>query len=380
MDLFTARLKKMFPLSMRDTLLTIFILLLTSVICSLLRVISDTDFHVPLIFTLAVFLVSAFTSGYAYGLVSSVIAVFGVNYIFTFPYFEFNFSMTGYPLTFICSFVVSILTCTMTTRLRQTEKLRLEAEREKMRANLLRAISHDFRTPLTSIIGSINVVIENQDTISSEQTVSLLTDAKSDAEWLINMVENLLSITKIDAGSGYEIHKEPQIVEEVVGEAITKFKRTYPNRILKVSVPAELMIIPMDAILIEQVIINLMINSVIHGEGSTYTRLTVTKAEKNALFCVEDDGAGIKKELLAGLFDGQVSHGEAGRTDDSSKNMGIGLTVCNAIIKAHGGEMSAKNLPGKGGTAVSFTLPLDHSLDDALSDAFDDADSETEEN
>ena len=145
---------KYLPFSLRDLLKTAAILALASVVCAGLKPLSDSDFHVPLIFVLAVLLVSLTTDGYFFGSLASVVAVFGVNIVFTYPYFQLNFSRTGYPLTFLCMFAVSLITCTLTTRVRQGEQIRMEAEREKLRANLLRAISHDLRTPLTSISGN----------------------------------------------------------------------------------------------------------------------------------------------------------------------------------------------------------------------------------
>ena len=351
------RLCSMFQFSLRDTLITIGILLLASALCALLAMISESDSHVPLIFVLAVFIISLSTSGYAYGLIASIAAVLGVNYIFTYPYFAFNFTMTGYPLTILCSLAVSILTCTMTSRVRQSEKIRLEADREKMRANLLRAISHDFRTPLTSIIGSISVVSENCSTLTDEEIRSFLGEARSDAEWLINMVENLLSITKITADPDASLHKELQAVEEVVGESVAKFRRQYPDVKLEISIPGDMLLIPMDAILIEQVLINLLINSAIHSKTATLTKLTVETDGDHAVFRVDDNGSGIKRDILPGLFVGTVSH----HADDTTRSMGIGLTVCNAIVAAHGGSMFAKNLPD-GGASVGFTLPLDSSV------------------
>lgn len=105
----------------------------------------------PLLFVLAVLFISRFTDGYIYGLVASMVAVVGVNYVFTYPYFEFNFTITGYPLTFLSMLAVSISVGTLTTQIKQQEQIKLEVEKEKMRANLLRAVSHDIRTPLTSL-------------------------------------------------------------------------------------------------------------------------------------------------------------------------------------------------------------------------------------
>lgn len=372
------KLGKVFPFTGKDILTTILILGFAAVLCAILKAISSTDSHVPLIFVLAVLLISLLTNGYAFGLLASVIAVFGVNYAFTYPYFQFNFSMTGYPLTFICSFAVSIITCTLTSRVRQSEQIRIEGEREKMRANLLRAISHDFRTPLTSIIGSINVVMEDEGSLTKTEKHALLSDAKSDAEWLINMVENLLSITRIGSGSGTDIHKESQAVEEIVGEAVVKFRRQYPNFNLEVRIPDELLMVPMDATLIEQVIINLLINAVIHGESATTASLSVSREKGYAVFRVEDNGVGISKDILPYLFEKVIVRSPNEHSDDATRNMGIGLTVCNAIVTSHGGYMSAKNLRPNG-ASVSFSLPLSKEDDTAVHDIGSPVEPEMEE-
>ena len=353
------KFKSIFPLSLRDGLVTLGILALACLLCFALRSISTTDFHVPLIFVLAVLLVSLLTTGYACGSIASIAGIFAVNYAFTFPYFAFNFSMTGYPITFLCFFAVSIVTSTLISRMRQSEKLRMEGEKEKMRANLLRAISHDFRTPLTSIIGALNVIEENGDGISPEEKLTLLTDAKSDAEWLINMVENLLSITRIgEDGSDAEIHKEPQVVDEILGDAVIKFHRQYPDMDVDIRLPDVLLLVPMDATLIEQVIINLLVNSAIHGRTVTKIVLSAQRSGEQACFHVEDDGVGIDPLILDQLFKGGAVNRAHLAADDSNRNMGIGLSVCSTIVMAHGGSMKAENLPCGSGAAVSFSLPL----------------------
>ena len=131
----------------RNSLVTTGILALAAVFCFWIQGLSESDNHVPLIFVLAVVLVSRFTEGYLYGVLASMIAVVGVNYVFTYPYFEINFSLTGYPLTFIAMLAVAAVVSALTTQLQEKEQIRLEVEREKMRGNLLRAVSHDIRTP-----------------------------------------------------------------------------------------------------------------------------------------------------------------------------------------------------------------------------------------
>lgn len=152
-----------FSFSWRNTAVCIGILAAATGLCFLLRLLDDSDVYVALIFELAVVLVSRFTSGYFYGLLASVVGVIGVNYIFTYPYFAFNFTISGYPLTFLVMLAVSIVVSALTTQIKQQEKLRAEAEKEKMRGNLLRAVSHDIRTPLTSIVGGVNAILDSGD-------------------------------------------------------------------------------------------------------------------------------------------------------------------------------------------------------------------------
>ena len=354
-------LKKLFPLSLRDALITLGIIASVSLLCFFLQTISDTDFHVPLIFVLAVLLVSFLTNGYFYGFLTCIVAVFGVNYVFTYPYFQFNFSLSGYPLTFVCSFAVCIITSTLTTRVRESEKIRMEGEREKLRANLLRAISHDFRTPLTSIIGTFNV-LEEDPSLNEDERRSMIADARSDAEWLVNMVENLLSITRISASntSGTALHKELQVAEEIVGDAVAKFRRQYPKLPVDIRIPQEFLMIPMDATLIEQVLINLLANVVHHAKIATGATLSLTCEKDMAVFCVSDDGKGFPPEMLPRLFHEGFLHQDKHSSHDAGRNMGIGLSVCSAIVKAHGGTLAAENL--RPGAAVRFTLPLETSL------------------
>ena len=165
-------------------------------LCILLHMANSSEGFAYSIFVLTVLLISRFTTGYLFGTLAAVLSVVGTNYIFTYPYWAVNFTLSGYPLTFLTMLVVSLVTCTMTTKIKRQEDLRIEAAREKMRANLLRSVSHDIRTPLTSIIGSTSAMIENPD-LPEQDRLLLLTDVRDDAQWLIRVVENLLSITRM---------------------------------------------------------------------------------------------------------------------------------------------------------------------------------------
>ena len=149
-----------------DLLLTAAILATATVLCTLLRRIDDGSGYVNLIFVLAVATISRWTEGYFWGIFSAVSGVLFVNYVFTYPYWEFNFTITGYPFTFLAMLTVSMMISAMNTQIKKQERLRIETEKEAVRANLLRAMSHDIRTPLTSIVGNTAAILENEDSFS----------------------------------------------------------------------------------------------------------------------------------------------------------------------------------------------------------------------
>lgn len=346
--------QRLFPVSLRDLLVSAAILLCAAGLCILLQMADSIDGFASPVFVLAVLLVSRLTTGYLYGLIAAVVGVVCVNFIFTYPYWALNFTISGYPLTFLTFLAVSIITCALTTQVRQQERLRSENEREKMRANLLRSVSHDIRTPLTAIVGSTSALLENPG-LSREEQQELLEDARSDAQWLIRVVENLLSITRIGDDQA-RITKEPEAAEEVMGEVVRKFRRRFPNISISVVVPNDLLLVPMDPILISQVFSNLLENAVVHGKNTTHIRLAVHSIDGFACFSVQDNGGGIPEKELPTLFDGTLKHGETASAD-GKRNMGLGLSVCLAIVRAHGGTLKAKNLAE--GAEFSFSLPLE---------------------
>ena len=338
-----------------DTGITVGILLLASVVCALLTHVGDSDSAVPMVFVLAVLLIARLTNGFLFSLLASVVSVIGVNYAFTYPYLEFNFTITGYPLTFVTMFAVSFVVGMLTERVKRQERIKAEAETEKMKANLLRSVSHDLRTPLTSIIGSSSAVLENYDQFSDEVKKDLIGHVRDDAQWLVRLVENMLSITRFNEGA-VQIDKVPQAAEEIAAEAVGKFKKRFNTLPVRVSVPDELLMVPMDATLIEQVLINLMENAVLHAEGATEIELRIRREGDLAQFSVLDNGAGIEPAVLPKLFEEMFPHAGELR-GDGRRSMGIGLSVCMSIVRAHGGTMKAKNR-ATGGACVSFVLPM----------------------
>lgn len=347
--------RQIISFSWRDSLITIGVLTVATLCCILLHNGKQADNHAPLIFVLAVLLISRFTNSYFYGLLASVVAVIEVNYVFTYPYFKLNFALSGYPITFVAMFSVSLVVSMLTTRIKQQEKIRGEIEKEQMRGNLLRAVSHDIRTPLTSIVGAVSAVMENHDKLSEEKSMTLLSDVKEEAQWLVRVVENLLLVTRIDADSA-KVTKEPEMVEEILAEAVGKFKKRFPGAPITIQMPEEVLFVPMDAMLIEQVLCNLMENAVVHGGVVGEIKLQVKNDGEYAVFSVKDDGVGIDPKVLPRILEESIYKESAG-TVDGKRNMGIGLTVCQSIILAHGGKVRAYNRKS-GGAAFEFTLPI----------------------
>lgn len=336
-----------------DGIFTLFTLILLFVINLIIEIVFDTRTLIPMIFVLGVFLVSLKTQGYFWGITASLLSVLAVNYAFTFPFYAFDLISPECIFSAVVMLIVAIMTGALTTKLKTQEKIKAESEMERMRANLLRAVSHDLRTPLTSIYGSTSAVIENYDTLSKEQNLKLLGDVQKDSQWLIHMVENLLSVTRIDS-SKVSLSKTPVVLEELIDSVLVKFKKRCPEQNIDVEIPDDFISIPMDPILIEQVLLNILENAVYHAKGMTELVLKVELNDKNAIFSVLDNGCGISAEVKDKIFNGYVSHSDA-PSDGSRNNMGIGLSVCSTIVKAHGGTIYAENR-AEGGAKFYFTL------------------------
>lgn len=347
---------KRMPQWLRDTIMFIFIMGCAVGVCELLSACyDDNNPFATSVFILAVVLVSRFTTGYWPGILASAVGVVSVNYLFTYPFHEFNMSIDGYPLTFAVMLVVSILVSTLTTQIKRQEQLRYEAERDRMRTNLLRSVSHDIRTPLTAIMG-LSATVEENEALTDEGR-GMVEEIHQNAQWLLHLSENILSVTRF-CDEGVVIEKSDEVVEEIVGSAIRRFRKNCKTDIpITVSKPEEILLVPMDATLIEQVLLNLLENVAKHSPSATEIFIEIRKDARRVWLTVADNGDGIPPQLLGVLFDGYLPLG-AVEASDRSRHMGIGLSVCRAIVRAHGGEIYARNKID-GGAEFRFWLPAE---------------------
>ncbi|MCD8248934.1 MAG: PAS domain-containing sensor histidine kinase [Lachnospiraceae bacterium] len=346
-------------------LFTISVMVAATLLSALYRQINAHDsINVALIYILAIILISYHTDLYRYGVFAGLVSVFLINGIFTYPYWEINFGVSGSTITFAIMYIISILSSATVFRMKEqarkikdAEKLIVEAEKEKdkekLRANLLRAVSHDLRTPLTSLIGASSSCLENENTLTPEEKRQLISQIYEDANWLLHMVENLLSVTRITEGGADVLKKTSEPMEEVLFDAISTVRKRYPDLKIETIIPDELLVAPMDPLLIKQVILNLLENSYFHAHSERPVKCTLDSSDAFVNVHIRDFGDGIAPDRLDSIFDAAPSTPTS--ASDTQKGMGIGLSICKAIIAAHGGEISARNC--EPGAEFCFCIP-----------------------
>ena len=226
----------------------------------------------------------------------------------------------------------------------------MEKELERMRSDFLRAISHDFRTPLTGIIGACSTLEQPGVSLAEEDSRSLIHSVSEEAAWLLRMVENLLTVTRVGP-SGHKLNRSLEPLEEVLLETLEKTRGRFPQADIRVQQPADLLLIPMDPTLMVQVLTNLIENAVKFADGDHRIDLIVKEQERTVTITVRDYGRGLSEAALQNLFE-PINHHDG----DSNHGMGLGLSICKSIIRAHGGTIEGRNSPPKGAVFI-ITLP-----------------------
>ncbi len=238
-------------------------------------------------------------------------------------------------------------------RLDETRKrISIKMQQEQFRANLLRTISHDLRTPLTSISGNAGVLMKNSKVLDESQKESIYTDIYDDSIWLINLVENLLSITRIENGR-LRLNLQPELLEDVIAEALRHVSRSSSAHSIRTVLSDDLLMAKMDSRLIIQVIINIVNNAIKYTQKGSHIVITAKKEENLVRVEIADDGPGIPDDAKKRIFEMFYTAGNA--RGDERRGLGLGLYLCKSILRLHGGTIYVKdNVPH--GTVFGFTL------------------------
>ncbi len=234
----------------------------------------------------------------------------------------------------------------------EAERAQVRAETERLRNSLLSSVSHDLRTPLASITGAASTLLENETHLDAGTRRDLLESLHEEADRLNRLVQNLLEMTRLESGT-LQLHTEWHPVEEVVGAALGRFGKALARRAVTTRVPADLPLVPMDDVLIEQVLINLLDNALKYTPAESPIEVSAEDGGGAVLIEVADRGPGLPAGEERRIFE-KFHRAE---TAPSQRGAGLGLAICRGIVHAHGGRIWAENRPG-GGVSVRFTLPV----------------------
>ena len=324
------------------------------------------------VYILGVLIISIITSSWMYSFLASVISVLAFNFLFTIPRFTLRAYDPSYPVTFGIMFLVALITGSLASRMkeyaRESAQAAMQIEKEQLRADLLRSISHDLRTPLTSISGNASNLLSNgaapkdvqellghSDVSTTMTRMQIYGDIYDDSMWLIKLVENLLSVTRIEDGR-MDLRMSAELMDEVIAEAMRHTDRNRDGRKIEVSSDEEFILGKMDARLIVQVVINLVDNAVKYTPEGAQIRIHTGKKDGMVVVSVSDTGPGIPDEQKSKVFD--MFYTGTNRAADGRRSLGLGLGLCRSIIRAHGGEIwVSDNKPQ--GAVFTFTLPAE---------------------
>lgn len=243
-------------------------------------------------------------------------------------------------------------------RIRLAEQARItqmQVEAERLRNSLLSAISHDLRTPLATIIGSASTLLEGEGQLQAQDKRDLSRVIVDEAERMSNLINNILDMARLDAGV-VELNKQWHPLEEIIGTVLTRLHKHLAGRVVKVKLPEGIPMVFVDAVMIEQVLINLLENAVRYTPQGSELDITAEMYDHAVEIAVADYGAGIPKGREEHLFEKFYQ----ARHEAAQSGVGLGLAICRAIVEAHGGRITAQNRP-EGGTLFTFVLPINQS-------------------
>jgi len=306
------------------------------------RHLSEPD--LVLLYLLAVVIAGA-RFGRGPSLLAATLSVLAFDFFFIPPYFTFLVTEKRYVLTFAIMLVVSLV----------TSGLSLRVTTEERRSSLLSALSHDLRTPLAAITGAATTLRDESAAIDGGQRRELLDTICEEADRLERLVRNLLDMTRLESGA-LAVKRQWMPLEEIVGSALTRLESQLEGRPIRTDLPAELPLVSADAVLLEQVFVNLLENAAKYTPPGSPVEIVARAAPQDRAIAIEvcDRGPGIAPGDESRLFE-KFFRGR--QTGSGATSAGLGLAICRGVISAHGGTIAAANRPG-GGAVFRMTLPI----------------------
>lgn len=312
-----------------------------------------------IIFVLGVLLTAIATEGRAYSMAASLVALLTFNYFIVEPRYSLRAWGPSYPETFVVMFAVALIASHLVAQQREGARAlmraSLVAQHEQLRADLLRSVSHDLRTPLTAISGKADLLATEGELLDAETRRKTASDIHDEAEWLTEVVENILSMTRLEDGA-VTLNMQPEAVEDVVAAALEHVLRDTGHHVVRVEAPDELVIAQMDARVVSRVIMNLVNNALAYTPAGCHITISWERDGQWARITVADDGPGIPENERERVF--EPFYTSATGSSDGHRGIGLGLPLSKAIVEAHGGTIDVLSVEPHG-AAFTFTLPIE---------------------
>ncbi len=300
-------------------------------------------------FYLLAVVIAAIRWGQGPAILTSILSVLLFDFFLVPPYLTFSVADIQYIFTFIGFLIVGIVVSTLASKTREHI---IQRQTEKLQTALLSSISHDLRTPLSSITGSLTALIDNHDSLDNITRKELLDTAFEESERLNRLVGNLLDITRVEANA-LRINRKPCELRDVLGSALGQLKEKIGSRNIKIDIPMDFPELSMDFSFMMKVFFNLIDNALKYSSSDAPIDIKATLLKDKAMIEIKDQGIGVPKEDIGRIFD------KFYRVERPQQitGTGLGLSICRGIIEAHGGEIIARNNPDRG-MAFIIMIPL----------------------
>lgn len=341
---------------LRDSFYLFFVLLVVTLVGASLSRLGFNDTTVISVFLLGILGVSVASESQIFGILATFFSFLIFNFLFAEPIHSFRINDKGYLITFgIVSFTFFFINNQLARFKEHTKKsadIAIHAEQERLRSTLLRSISHDLRTPLTTISGNASILLDNSAVLDDTKKNELYTAIYNDSLWLNSLVENLLSITRIEDGK-MDLNLQTELLTEVINEALEHIAIKPNQHVIRVDVTDDLLMASMDLRLILQVLINIVENAIKYTPPEAEIVVTAKSCGQKVIVEIADNGNGIDDDKKVRVFD--MFYSEGNGCGDNRRGLGLGLALCKAILTAHGEKIYMRdNVPH--GTVFGFTL------------------------